>query len=136
MFILRELISRKAGIDALLCLNTQVSETYRDIQQLVDAMKGYNKESIKFDAFYLQDLITKKQGLSHIYQQLLIQICIHNSCDMKSWQSGCYTYNREEIVSWVHEFNTRYDVDIPLEEVIKSLRFDYDMNIELTRTER
>jgi hypothetical protein len=124
------------GIHKLMDLSHKVSDMYREIQEIITYFRECNSQSVLFDSFYLQELILKKDGLLQGYEQLLVQIWINNCLDMKSWKAGQYSYERNELESWVEEFNRRYDSNIHLEDVIKSLRFDYGMDINISRVER
>lgn len=126
----------KDGVRELISLSKEVSEVYRQMHEMTELLKTCNGESVLFDTFYLQELIMKKDGLACMYEQLLVQICINNCFDMKSWKTGQYSYDRDEVASWVDEFNTRYQANVSLEDIVKSLRFDYGMDIGLTRVER
>jgi hypothetical protein len=126
----------KDGVKELIQLSKEISDVYRQMHEITEQLKECNAESVLFDTFYLQELIMKRDGLANMYEQMLVQICINNCFDMKSWKAGQYSYDRDEVVSWVSEFNARYHANVSLEAVIKSLRFDYGMDIELSRAER
>lgn len=124
------------GVNKLIHLNTSISELYRELHEMTRHLKECNRESVSFDRLYVKELLWKKEDITSMYDQLLIQLCINECFDMKSWISGEYSYTQEEVGTWVSEFNEKYNVNIPLEPVLQELQFTYGINMELTRVAR
>ncbi|MFD3445656.1 hypothetical protein ACFDTO_13750 [Microbacteriaceae bacterium 4G12] len=126
----------KDGVRKLINLSKEVSELYREMHETIQHLMKCNSESVLFDSLYLQELLLKKDGLTKVYEQLYIQIFINSYFDMKSWKSGKYSYDFEGVASRVEEFNQRYQCNINVEDVIKSLRFEYEIDVNISRKER
>ena len=124
------------GVEKLIRLNTNISELYRELHGMTRLLTECNKESITFDRLYVKELLWKKEDLAAVYDQLLVQLCINECFDLKSFISGEYTYTYEEVEHAVVEFNKKHDVHIPIHNVCKELQFTYGMDMELSRTAR
>lgn len=124
------------GVNKLIHLNTSISELYRELHEVTRYLKECNRESVSFDRLYVKELLWKKEDVISMYDQLLIQLCMNECLDMKSLISGEYSYTHEEVETWVSEFNTKYNVNIPLESVLQELQFTYGIDMELTRVSR
>ncbi|PEZ08511.1 hypothetical protein CN326_05390 [Bacillus sp. AFS018417] len=124
------------GVSKLIHLSTNISELYRELHEMTRHLTECNRESVTFDRLYVKELLWKKEDVVSMYDQLLIQICINECFDMKSWIAGEYSYTHEEVESWVAEFNSKHNVDIVLEAVLKELQFTYGIDMELKRTAR
>lgn len=124
------------GVNKLIHLNTSISELYRELHEMTRHLKECNRESVSFDRLYVKELLWKKEDITSMYDQLLIQLCINECFDMKSWISGEYSYTQEEVGTWISEFNEKYNVNIPLDSVLQELQFTYGINMELTRVAR
>lgn len=124
------------GVNKLIHLNTSISELYRELHDMTRHLKECNQESVSFDRLYVKELLWKKEDVIFMYDQLLVQLCINECFDMKSLISGEYSYTHDEVATCVNEFNTKYNVTILLESVLKELQFTYGINMELTRVSR
>ncbi|MBJ8031245.1 MULTISPECIES: hypothetical protein [Bacillus cereus group] len=124
------------GVDKLIRLNTNISELYRELHDMTRALTECNRESITFDRLYVKELLWKKEDVSAMYDQLLVQLCINECFDLKSVITGEYKYTYEEVENAVLEFNEKYDVNILIKDVCKELQFTYGIDMELSRTAR
>ncbi|MFX3623336.1 MAG: hypothetical protein ACE3JP_04640 [Ectobacillus sp.] len=125
----------KDGVKKLINLSTEISELYRELHDTIEFLKECNSESVLFDSFYLQDFVFKREGLVQAYEQLLVQVCINSCFDMKSWKVGNYSYDRDEVMGRVADFNLLYNANVRVEDVLKSLHFDQGMEMALSRVE-
>lgn len=124
------------GVRKLIHLNTNISELYRELHEMTRHLKECNRESVAFDRLYVKELLWKKEEIVSMYDQLLVQICINDCFDMKSFISGEYAYTHEEVENHVAVFNNKHSVNILVEEVLKELQFTYGIDMELKRTAR
>ncbi|CAI8978656.1 MULTISPECIES: hypothetical protein [Bacillus] len=122
------------GVDKLIRLNTNISELYRELHDMTRTLMECNRESIIFDRLYVKELLWKKEDVSAMYDQLLVQLCINECFDLKSVITGEYKYTYEEVENAVLEFNEKYDVNILIKDVCKELQFTYGIDMELSRT--
>ncbi|PEE40574.1 hypothetical protein [Bacillus pseudomycoides] len=122
------------GVDKLIRLNTNISELYRELHDMTRTLMQCNRESIIFDRLYMKELLWKKEDVSAMYDQLLVQLCINECFDLKSVITGEYKYTYEEVENAVLEFNEKYDVNILIKDVCKELQFTYGIDMELSRT--
>ncbi|PFZ13233.1 hypothetical protein COL60_03770 [Bacillus pseudomycoides] len=121
------------GVDKLIRLNTNISELYRELHDMTRTLMECNRESIIFDRLYVKELLWKKEDVSAMYDQLLVQLCINECFDLKSVITGEYKYTYEEVENAVLEFNEKYDVSILIKDVCKELQFTYGIDMELSR---
>ncbi|EEM04675.1 hypothetical protein bmyco0003_29360 [Bacillus pseudomycoides] len=121
------------GVDKLIRLNTNISELYRELHGMTRTLMECNRESIIFDRLYVKELLWKKEDVSAMYDQLLVQLCINECFDLKSVITGEYKYTYEEVENAVLEFNEKYDVNILIKDVCKELQFTYGIDMELSR---
>ncbi|PED06828.1 hypothetical protein [Bacillus pseudomycoides] len=121
------------GVDKLIRLNTNISELYRELHDMTRTLMECNRESIIFDRLYVKELLWKKEDVSAMYDQLLVQLCINECFDLKSVITGEYKYTYEEVENAVLEFNEKYDVNILIKDVCKELQFTYGIDMELSR---
>ncbi|WP_459500104.1 hypothetical protein [Bacillus sp. C1] len=124
------------GVDKLIRLNTNISELYRELHGMTRALTECNREGVTFDRLYVKELLWKKEDVSAMYDQLLVQLCINECFDLKSVITGEYKYTYEEVESAVLAFNEKYDVNILIKDVCKELQFTYGIDMELSRTAR
>ncbi|PFD97278.1 hypothetical protein COE15_11100 [Bacillus cereus] len=124
------------GVDKLIRLNTNISELYRELHAMTRTLTECNRESVMFDRLYVKELLWKKEDVSAMYDQLLVQLCINECFDLKSVITGEYKYTYEEVETAVLEFNDKYNVDILIKDVCKELQFTYGIDMELSRTAR
>ncbi|MCP8969120.1 hypothetical protein [Ectobacillus ponti] len=124
------------GVRRLIDLGNKVSELYRELHEAKLHLQQSSRDSVKYDSFYLYELLVKQEGLKEAYEELLQQICINDCFDMKSWRTGRYSYDKQDVMHKVEEFNQRNGTNVYAEDVLKSLRFDYGMDIEMHRAER
>ncbi|MBO1581019.1 hypothetical protein [Bacillus sp. XF8] len=122
------------GVDKLIRLNTNISELYRELHEMTRTLTECNRESIIFDRIYVKELLWKKEDVSAMYDQLLVQLCINECFDLKSVITGEYKFTYEEVENAVLEFNEKYDVNILIKNVCKELQFTYGIDMELSRT--
>ncbi|MDZ5606791.1 hypothetical protein U2I54_06675 [Bacillus pseudomycoides] len=122
------------GVDKLIRLNTNISELYRELHEMTRTLTECNRESIIFDRLYVKELLWKKEDVSAMYDQLLVQLCINECFDLKSVITGEYKFTYEEVENAVLEFNEKYDVNILIKNVCKELQFTYGIDMELSRT--
>ncbi|MBY0598681.1 hypothetical protein [Bacillus bingmayongensis] len=124
------------GVDKLIRLNTNISELYRELHEMTRTLTECNRESIIFDRLYVKELLWKKEDVSAMYDQLLVQLCINECFDLKSVITGEYKFTYEEVENAVLEFNEKYDVNILIKNVCKELQFTYGIDMELSRTSK
>ncbi|MEY8349444.1 hypothetical protein AALF16_14245 [Bacillus cereus] len=124
------------GVDKLIRLNTNISELYRELHDMTRTLTECNRESVIFDRLYVKELLWKKEDVSAMYDQLLVQLCINECFDLKSVITGEYKYTYEEVENAVLAFNEKYDVNILIKDVCKELQFTYGIDMELSRTAR
>ena len=124
------------GVDKLIRLNTNISELYRELHAMTRTLTECNRESVMFDRLYVKELLWKKEDVSAMYDQLLVQLCINECFDLKSVITGEYKYTYEEVETAVLEFNDKYNVEILIKDVCKELQFTYGIDMELSRTAR
>jgi hypothetical protein len=124
------------GVRKLIDISKDISELYREMNEMVAHLKDCNKESIRFDPLYIKELLYKNTWLTEVYDAMLVQICINECFDMKSWLAGEYKFESGEVESWVAEFNRRHTSNIKVEDVLKSLQFEYGLDMELSRSGR
>ncbi|MBC6972034.1 hypothetical protein H9I32_06240 [Bacillus sp. Xin] len=124
------------GVDKLIRLNTNISELYRELHDMTRTLTKCNRESVTFDRLYVKELLWKKEDVSAMYDQLLVQLCINECFDLKGVITGEYKYTYEEVENAVLAFNEKYDVNILIKDVCKELQFTYGIDMELSRTAR
>ncbi|MBO9129043.1 hypothetical protein J7Q84_04940 [Bacillus sp. 165] len=124
------------GVRKLIDISKDISELYRQMNEIIAHLKECNKESIRFDPLYIKELLYKNTWLTEVYDTMLVHICINECFDMKSWLAGEYTFDMEEIESWVADFNHRHAASIKTEEVLKSMQFEYGVDLALSRSGR
>ncbi|MEH7458789.1 hypothetical protein CON65_13730 [Bacillus pseudomycoides] len=124
------------GVDKLICLNTNISELYRELHEMTRTLTECNRESVIFDRLYVKELLWKKEDVVAMYDRLLVQLCINECFDLKSVITGEYKYTYEEVENAVVAFNEKYSVNILIKEVCKELQFTYGIDMEITRTAR
>ncbi|MCI0765155.1 hypothetical protein [Bacillus sp. TL12] len=124
------------GVDKLIRLNTNISELYRELHDMTRTLTECNRESVTFDRLYVKELLWKKEDVSAMYDQLLVQLCINECFDLKGVITGEYKYTYEEVENAVLAFNEKYDVNILIKDVCKELQFTYGIDMELSRTAR
>ncbi|EEL49895.1 hypothetical protein bcere0022_27900 [Bacillus cereus Rock3-44] len=124
------------GVDKLIRLNTNISELYRELHDMTRTLTECNRESVTFDRLYVKELLWKKEDVSAMYDQLLVQLCMNECFDLKSVITGEYKYTYEEVENAVLAFNEKYDVNILIKDVCKELQFTYGIDMELSRTAR
>lgn len=49
------------GVDKLLSLNRNISELYRELNEMARILTECNRESVKFDRLYVKELLWKKK---------------------------------------------------------------------------
>lgn len=49
------------GVDKLLSLSRNISELYRELNEMTRILTDCNRESVKFDRLYVKELLWKKK---------------------------------------------------------------------------
>ncbi|PES97524.1 hypothetical protein CN491_05495 [Bacillus cereus] len=124
------------GVDKLLSLSKNISELYRELNEMTRILTDCNRESVKFDRLYVKEVLWKKEDVIEKYDQLLVQLCINECFDLKSVITGEYKYTYEEVENIVLQFNEKYNVAILIKDVCKELQFTYGIDMDITRTTR
>ena len=76
------------GVDKLLSLSKNISELYRELNEMTRILTDCNRESVKFDRLYVKEVMWKKEDVIEKYDQLLVQLCINECFDLKVLLQG------------------------------------------------
>ena len=99
------------GVDKLLSLSKNISELYRELNEMTRILTDCNRESVKFDRLYVKELLWKKEDVEK-YDQLLVQLCINECFDlkvslqanisihMKKWRTSFYNLMRSIMLQY------------------------------------
>ena len=100
------------GVDKLLSLSKNISELYRELNEMTRILTDCNRESVKFDRLYVKELLWKKEDVIEKYDQLLVQLCINECFDlkvslqanisihMKKWRTSFYNLMRSIMLQY------------------------------------
>ena len=56
----------ESGVDKLLSLSKNISELYRELNEMTRILTDCNRESVKFDRLYVKELLWKKEDVREI----------------------------------------------------------------------